>query len=148
MELKELHEGVSPNLSKDRNPQGTRALVEGVTTQTPETAAQQRRTAALRMGSLAAAGHHAAVDLEEHFPQAARCIHDAAAGFEHVSNFLRDPNLDEVTTFVGNLSRKQPAAVVAGAFLIAVGLAWFLTTSSNASGHTADDRERGINGLH
>jgi hypothetical protein len=34
-------------------------------------------------------------DLEEHFPQIARFIHDAAAGFEHISSFLRDPNLDQ-----------------------------------------------------
>jgi hypothetical protein len=33
-----------------------------------------RRMTALRMGSLATAGHHAAVDLEEHFPQTARYI--------------------------------------------------------------------------
>jgi len=33
-------------------------------------------------------------------------MHDAAAGFEHISNFLRDPNLDEVANFVGNLCRR------------------------------------------
>jgi hypothetical protein len=60
MELDELHEGVSQSLS---------------TTQARETTAQQRRATAMRIGSLAAAGHHAAGDLEEHFPQIARYIH-------------------------------------------------------------------------
>jgi hypothetical protein len=142
MELDELHEGVSQSLSRDRNLEGTPALVG-------ETATQQRRATALRMGSLAKAGHHAGDDLEEHFPQVAGYIHDAAAGFEHISNFLRDPNLDEVATFVGNLSRKQPAAVIAGVFLVAVGLAWFLRTPSDGSGSIAgDDRERGGYGIH
>jgi hypothetical protein len=134
MELDEIHEGVSQSLS---------------TTQARETTAQQRRATALRIGSLAAAGHHAAGDLEEHFPQMARYIPDAAAGFEHISSFLRDPNLDEVANFVGNLGRKQPAAVVAGVFLVAVGLSWFLRSSGDpAEDFGVDGRERGAYGVH
>ena len=134
MELDELHEGVSQSLS---------------TTLAPETTAQQRRATALRIGSLAAAGHHAAGDLEEHFPQISRYIHDAAAGFEHISSFLRDPNLDEVANFVGNLGRKQPAAVVAGVFLVAVGLSWLLRSSGNLSeDFGVDGRERDADGVH
>jgi hypothetical protein len=133
MELDELHEGVSQNLS---------------TIQTRDTTAQQRRATAMRIGSLAAAGHHAAGDIEEHFPQAARYIHDAAAGFEHISSFLRDPNLDEVANFIGNLGRKQPAAVIAGAFLVAVGLSWFLRSSGDTSDSVADYRESGAYGVH
>jgi hypothetical protein len=134
MELDELHEGVSQSLS---------------TRQTRETTAQQRRATALRIGSLATAGHHAADDLDEHFPQIARYIHDAAAGFEHISSFLRDPNLDEVATFIGNFGRKQPAAVIAGVFLVAVGLSWFLRSSGGTSDSIAsDDRERGAYGVH
>ena len=76
-------------------------------------------------------------------------MHDAAAGFEHISNFLRDPNLDEVANFVGNLGRKQPAAVVAGFFLIAVGLSWFLRSSGNPSeDFGVDSRESGAYGIH
>ena len=134
MELDQLHECVSRSLSP---------------AEARETTAQQRRAAAQQIGSLAAAGHHAAGDLEEHFPQIARYIHDAAAGFEHISSFLRDPNLDEVANFVGNLGRKQPAAVVAGVFLIAVGLSWFLRSSGNPSeDFGVDGRERGAYGLH
>jgi hypothetical protein len=134
MQLDELHEGVSHSLS---------------TTQARETTAQQRRATALRIGSLAAAGHHAAGDLEEHFPQIARYIHDAAAGFEHISSFLRDPSLDELANFVGNLGRKQPAAVVAGVFLVAVGLSWLLRSSSNPSeSFGVDGRESGAYGAH
>jgi hypothetical protein len=133
MELDQLHEGVSQSLS---------------TTQARETTAQQRRATALRIGSLAAAGHHAAGDLEEHFPQIARYIHDAAAGFEHISSFLRDPNLDEVANFVGNLGRKQPAAVVAWVFLVAVGLSWLLRSTGNPSeDFGVDGRERDAYGV-
>ncbi len=144
MELDELHEGVSQSPSMDRDFEGRQGLLRD-----PETAARQRRATALRVGSLAAAGHHAAGDLEEHFPQVARCIHDAAAGFDHISNFLHDPNLDEVATFVGNLGRQQPAAVIAAIFLVAVGVSWFLTNSSEMSKDTMDDnRGRGAYGVY
>jgi hypothetical protein len=134
MELDEIHEGVSQGLTT-RQPRGT--------------AAQERRATARRIGSLATAGHHAADDLDEHFPQIARYIHDAAAGFEHISSFLRDPNVDEVANFVGNLGRKQPAAVIAGVFLVAVGLSWFLRSSDDTSySSSADDRESGAYGVH
>ena len=133
MELDELHEGVSQNLSA---------------IQSRDSTAQQRRATAMRIGSLAAAGHHAAGDIEEHFPQAARYIHDAAAGFEHISSFLRDPNLDEVANFIGNLGRKQPAAVIAGAFLVAVGLSWFLRSSGDTSDSVADYRGSDAYGVH
>ena len=143
MELDELHEGVSQSPSTDRNFTGMRGLLTD-----PETAAQQRRATALRVGTLAAAGHHAAGDLEEHFPHVARYIHDAAAGFDHISNFLHDPNLDEVASFVGNLGRKQPAAVIAAVFLLAVGVSWFLTSSTDLSGRTmGDNRETGTHGV-
>jgi hypothetical protein len=134
MELDEIHEGVSQGLT---------------TRHSLETTAQQRRATGLRIGSLATAGHHAADDLDEHFPQIARYIHDAAAGFEHISSFLRDPNVDEVANFVGNLGRKQPAAVIAGVFLVAVGLSWFLRNSGDTSDSIgADDRQSGAYGVH
>jgi hypothetical protein len=101
----------------------------------------------MRIGSLATAGHHAAGDLEEHFPQTARYIHGAAAGFEHMSSFLRDPNLDEVADFIGNLGRKQPAAVVAGVFLLAVGLTWFFRSSVDTS-ESIGQGTRGAYGVH
>ena len=140
----EPHAGVSPN----RNLEGARAVAGDTTNLTRKTTAQQRRATAMRIGSLAAAGHHAADDLDEHFPQIARYIHDAAAGFDHISSFLRDPNLDEVATFVGNLGRKQPAAVIAAVFLLAVGVSWFLTSSTDLSGHTmGDNRVTGTHGV-
>ena len=143
MELDELHEGVNQSTSKDQGLERARGIIGGTVPQTRESAMHQRRETALQMGSLATAGHHAAADLEQHFPQAARYIHDAAAGFGHISNFLHDPNLDEVATFVGNLGRKQPAAVAAGVFLLVIGLAWFLKTPGEMSGDSlASDRER------
>jgi hypothetical protein len=149
MEPDELHEGVSPSLSSDRNRQGIRAPLGNSTTKTRETTAQQRRATALQIGSLAAAGYHAADDIEEHFPQIARYVHDAAAGFDHVSSFLRDPNLDEVANFIGNLGRKQPAAAIAGVFLLAVGLSWLLRSSGGPSdSFGAAGREERAYGIH
>jgi hypothetical protein len=124
MELHEIHEGVSQSLPKDRNMEASRALAPS-----RESAERQRVATATRMGSLARAAHHAAGDIEEQFPQAARYMHDAASGFESISNLLRDPNLDEVAALIGNLGRKQPAAIVAGVVLIGLGLSWFLRNS-------------------
>jgi hypothetical protein len=132
MEIDQLHEGVSHRLSKDRNLEGTRPLEL-----TRESAERQRVATAMRMGSLAAATHHAAGDLEEQFPQAARYMRDAPSGFERISNLLRDPNLDEVATLIGNLGRRQPAAIVAGVVLIGLGLSWFLKNPRDAADRAA-----------
>ena len=149
MELDELHEGVGSSLSKDRNLGGTRRQFgELATRQTRETAEQQRRATALRAGGLAAAGHHAAGDLEEEFPQAARYIRDAAAGFEHISNLLRDPAVDDVATLIGNLGRKQPATIVAAAVLIGLGLSWFLRSPDDGAGRTPPDIGDGEGGVY
>jgi hypothetical protein len=123
MELDELHEGVSHSLPQNRNLEGTRQQA-GVPSahKTRETAEQQRRLAAVRIENVATAGHHAAGDLEEQFPQAAHYIHEAATGFKHISDLLRDPNLDEVAALIGNLGRKQPAAIVATVVLAGLGL--------------------------
>ena len=148
MELDELHEGVSHSLSTDQNLEGTRAL------EPPrESAERQRIATAMRVGSLATAAHHAAGDLEEQFPQAARYMHDAASGFESISNLLRDPNLDEVATLVRNLGRKQPAAIVAGVVLIGLGVSWFLRNSGEAAhrtepGAAARGGKEGAYGIH
>ena len=91
----------------------------------------------MRMGSLAAAAHHAAGDLDEQFPQAARYMREAASGFERFANLLRDPNLGEVATLISNLGRKQPAAIVAGVVLIGLGLSWYLRNSGDATHHIA-----------
>src|SRR5207244_11173693 len=128
MELDELHEGVSQSLPSDRNIGESRALEP-----TRESAERQRIATAMRVGSLATAAHHAAGDLEEQFPQGARYMHDAASGFERIANLLRDPNLDEVAALIGNLGRKQPAAIVARVVLIGLGLSWFLTNSGDAA---------------
>ena len=128
MELDELHEGVSHSVSKDRHLEETRAL-EPIR----ESAKQQRVATATRMKSLTTAAKHAADDLEEQFPQAARYMHDAASGFESIANLLRDPNLDEVATLISNLGRKQPAAIVTSIVLIGLGLSWVLRNSGDAA---------------
>jgi hypothetical protein len=148
MELDELHEGVSQSLPSDRNIGESRALEPS-----RESAERQRVATAMRMGSLATAAHHAAGDLEEQFPQAARYMQDAASGFESISNLLRDPNLDEVAALIGNLGRMQPAAIVAGVVLIGLGLSWFLRNSGETDhrsepGAAAGDGRGGTYGIH
>jgi len=148
MELDELHEGVSQSLPSDRNIGESRALEPS-----RESAERQRVATAMRMGSLATAAHHAAGDLEEQFPQAARYMQDAASGFESISNLLRDPNLDEVAALIGNLGRKQPAAIVAGVVLIGLGLSWFLRNSGETvhqgePGAAAGEGRGGTYGIH
>jgi hypothetical protein len=148
MELDELHEGVSQSLPSDRNIGESRALEPS-----RESAERQRVATAMRMGSLATAAHHAAGDLEEQFPQAARYMQDAASGFESISNLLRDPNLDEVAALVGNLGRKPPAAIVTGVVLIGLGLSWLLrnsgeTVNRSQPGTAAGEGREAAYGVH
>jgi hypothetical protein len=127
------------NLERTRSPELTR-----------ENAEPQRIATAMRIGSLAAAAHHAAGDLDEQFPQAARYMREAASGFERFSNLLRVPNLDEAATLISNLGRKQPAAIVAGVVLIGLGLSWYLRNSGDATHHIApsDERSEVAYGIH
>jgi hypothetical protein len=149
MEIDELHEGVSLGSSRDANRQGGQLQVGEPMTEQAPAAAEQRSTAATRLESLAMAGHHAAGDLKEQFPLAARYMRDVAYGFEHVSNLLRDPNLDEVAALVGNLGRRQPSAIVAWAVLIGLGLSWFVKGSDVAPERTPSMAgEGGSYGVH
>jgi hypothetical protein len=148
MGINQLNQAESHSFSKDLNPKGTRSPEL-----TRENAEPQRIATAVRMGSLVAAAHHAAGDLDEQFPQAARYMREAASGFERFSNLLRDPNLDEVATLISNLGRKQPAAIVAGVVLIGLGLSWYLRNSGDATHHIApatasDERSEVAYGIH
>ena len=146
-ELGELHKGVSQTLSNDQSLGGKgRQVSLPMTQDSLETAEWQRHMVAVRMGSLGVAGHHAASDIEEHFPQAAQYIQDAADGLEHISHLLRDPHLDEIAALIGNIRRKQPAAIMAGIALASLGLIWLLkssvdTTGGVGVGASGDDRE-------
>jgi hypothetical protein len=138
MEIDTVQEGVQRSLFEE----GIRPSAE-----------QQRLGAAKRLGSLAAAARHAADDLDGEFPQAARYIHDTAAGFEHLSNLLRDPRLDDVATLAANLGRYQPVAVVAGAVLIGLGLSWLLKSFELSADRNPTDGpvladDRGPRGIH
>jgi hypothetical protein len=146
MELDQLHEGQGHDLSSDRSLEGTQ--LPG-TTLSGESARRQRVVTATRMGSLAAAAHHAAGDLEEQFPQASCYIHDAASGLERIASLLRDPNLDEIANLVGNLGRRQPAAIVAGVVLIGLGLSWLLKGPGDTAARSAGTEARdGAYGIH
>jgi hypothetical protein len=118
MAIEELHEGSNRGVSDDN---------AGADSE------PQRLAAARRVGSLAAAARHAADELGEEFPQSARYMHDTAAGFEHLSNLLRDPHLDDLRMLFGNLGRYRPVAFVAGVALIGLGLSWFLKNSNGLS---------------
>ena len=153
MELGELHEGVSQSLSNDQRLKGQDRRGSLPMTQGSLETTEQRRVVAMRMGSLAVAGHHAAGDIEEYFPQAARHIRDAAAGLEHISHLLRDPHIEEIAVLIDNLRRKQPAAIMAGIALAGLGLAWLLKSASDTvggvgTGASGDDRERVSYGIH
>jgi hypothetical protein len=67
----------------------------------------------------------------------ATSMSNPAEGFERFSNLLRDPNLDEAATLISNLSRKQPAPIVAGVVLIDLGLSLYLRDSGDAAHHIA-----------
>ena len=143
----ELHQVQGKDdLSKDRNLEGTQPPGTALIRQNTQ---RQRVAAAKRMGSLAAAAHHAAGDLEEQFPQAARYINEAATGFERIANLMHDPNLDEVASLISNLSRRQPAAIVAGVVLIGLGLSWFLgTTGDTPALAPLGEATEGAHGIH
>jgi hypothetical protein len=140
MGVKELKRDQSYSISTDSNPDRAQSRVGESVDQTRYTVGQQRRTTALRLGSLANAAHHAAGDLEDQFPQTARYMHDSAAGLEHLSSILRDPSLDELASLIGNLARKQRVAILV---LIGVGLSWLLKTSVGAADNAASDDPAG-----
>lgn len=124
MHAEQLHEGIGRSLSQ----RPVDPLAE-----------QRRLDAARRLGSLAAAARHAAEDLGGDFPRAARHFDNTAAGFEHLSNVLRDPHLDDVMAMAANLGRYQPAAIVAGVMLIGLGLSWLLVGAGNRADIEAGD---------
>jgi hypothetical protein len=137
MEVKELAQNesrsgsVAWSFEQGRSPVGVPAANEP----RPRTD-QLRQVTAVHIGALAGAANHAAGDLEAAFPQTAHFLHDTAAGFEQISNFLRQPRLDDITALIGNMARRQPAAMVAGVVLIAMGLSWFLYRSESDTAAT------------
>jgi hypothetical protein len=122
MQVDELHEGVGGSLS---------------CAQAHPPAEQRRLGAATRLASFAAAARHAADDLGDEFPQAARHFDNTAAGFEHLAKLLRDPHLDDVLTLTANLGRYQAVAVAAGALLIALGVSRLMRSSGEWAGRHA-----------
>ena len=132
MDLTELEGNQQFGGSADRQVEG--GSLDGVSgaAQPRISGEQHRHAAAERIGTLAEAADHAADDLDASFPQTARFLHDTAAGFAQIVNFLRDPKLEDITGLVGNVRRKQPAAIVAGLVLVGMGLSWFLRRSEAA----------------
>ena len=130
MDLKELEQNQRYAGSEDRHSrEGRLPIGTPSTDQTRFGAEQQRLASAERIGTLAGAANHAARDLDAAFPQTARFLHDTAAGFEHISNFLHDPKLDDIAELIGNLRRKQPAAMMTGFVLVGLGLLWLVQRS-------------------
>jgi hypothetical protein len=133
MELKELEQNQQFGGSADRRMEGGSLAAVSDAAQPRISGEQHRHAAAERIGTLAEAADHAADDLDASFPQTARFLHDTAAGFSQIVNFLRDPKLEDIADLVGNVRRKEPAAIVAGLVLIGMGLSWFLRRSEPAS---------------
>jgi hypothetical protein len=152
MDLHEQDRSESHNLSKESDPKQALSIGEPAVIGNRETAERYRHATALRMGSLATAAHHAAGDLEAHFPQAARYSEAAAAGLTHISNLLHDPNLDEVATLLRNLGRRQPAAVAAGVVVVGLALSWLVKIAMEGGTTAADAMvlggEGGAGGIH
>lgn len=153
MEFHEQDRSERHNLSKESDPKQAPSMGEPAVIGNRETAEQYRHATALRMGTLATAAHHAAGDLEEQFPQAARYTQAAAAGFAHISDLLRDPNLEEVATLLRNLGRRQPAAVAAGVVLVGLALSWLVKIAMEGGDTIAADPivlggEGGVGGIH
>jgi hypothetical protein len=133
MEINELTQSESRTASSDPRFEQGRSLVGGPVANEPRPRADQLRLAtAERIGTLAKAADHAAGDLDASFPQTARFLRDTAAGFGQISNFFRDPKLDDITGLASNVRRKQPAAIVAGLVFVGMGLSWFLRRSEAA----------------
>jgi hypothetical protein len=97
----------------------------------------QRRATADRIGVLATAAEHAADDLKHQFPRVAGYMHSGAAGLEHISDILRDPKLDEFASLIGDMARRQPAALLAGIVILSFGVATYLNGSSEMRGDEA-----------
>ena len=132
MELKELEQSQQFGGSADRQIEG-RSLA-GVSGAAPPglKAEQNRHATAGRIGTLSTAAEHAASDLNGSFPQTAHFLHETAAGFGQISNFLRDPKLDDITGLASNVRHMQPAAIVAGLVLVGMGLSWVFRRSEAA----------------
>jgi hypothetical protein len=143
VEINPLDEAENRSVSKGRNLEGARSPEL-----TRETAEQQRIATAMRVGSLAAAAHHAAGDLDELFPRVAGYMRQAGAGFERFSN-IAQPQPRPSGTLISNLGRKQPAAIVAGVVLMGLGLSFYLRNSGDAAHHIASSEgSEGAYGIH
>ena len=64
-------------------------------------------------------------------------MHNAAAGLEHMSDILRGSKLDEFTSLIGDMARKQPATLLAGIAVLSFGVATYLKGSSEKRGDEA-----------
>ena len=130
MELKELEQNQQFGGSADRRMEG--GSLAGVSAPPQLSAERHRLATAERIGTLSTAAEHAASDLNGSFPQTAHFLHETAAGFGQISNFLRDPKLDDITGLASNVRHMQPAAIVAGLVLVGMGLSWVFRRSEAA----------------
>jgi hypothetical protein len=95
-----------------------------------EVAAQKKDLGADQIRVVATAVHGAASALESEMPQFAGYIHDAGQRLEKAASELRDGDMDEIMSKLGQFARNQPAIVFGGAMIAGFALSRFLKSSA------------------
>ena len=100
-------------------------------TESVRTYAQQQKTlGAEQIDGVARAAHRAAQEIESQMPGVARSVHRAASRLDGASSALRERDLEDLTTQLGEFARSQPAVFFGGAILAGFALSRFLKTSA------------------
>lgn len=102
---------------------------EPVKKQAGKFAEEQKRSGAERIGTMAAAIHGAARELEDRMPVAAAYVHDAASGMEDAAATLREHSVDDLMKGLDEFARTRPSALFGGAVLAGFALSRFLKSS-------------------
>jgi hypothetical protein len=98
--------------------------------QVQHVAEEQKEAGAERLLGVADAVHGAAHELERALPQAAGYVHDAASRLEDGASTLRTRSIDDLVDSFGEMARRQPALVLAGATVAGLALSRFLKSSN------------------
>lgn len=96
------------------------------------TANTQKEAVAERMGGFAHALNTASEDLRESGQDfAAEYVHKAAGGLEHVSDVMRERDVDQLLGTVEDFARRQPVAFLGAAVMAGFGIARLMKSSAD-----------------